>query len=162
MSGAPNEGWSDFLVASAGATAALTGLVFVAISINLTRILELAGVPLRALRTLVVLANALLVSLLALAPDPSNAQLGIPLLALGLAGWIVANVLTRRESAGGHRPDQTANVVLTQAATLPFVVAGISVWAGAGGGLTWLLVGVLLSLVAGLANAWVLLVEILR
>lgn len=162
MSVPPNAGWSDYLVASAGATAALTGLVFVAISINLARVMELPGVPVRAGRTLVVLINALLVSLLALAPDPSDAELGIPLLGLGLAGWAVATIQTRLEMAASHHEHQLANAILVQAATLSFVVAGVSVWAGAGGGLTWLLVGVLLSLVAGLANAWVLLVEILR
>ena len=51
---------------------------------------------------------------------------------------------------------------MTQVGTLPFIVAGITVWAGAGGGLAWLLVGVVLALVCGIANAWVLLVEILR
>jgi hypothetical protein len=41
-------GRSDFLVASAGATAALAGLVFVALSINLAKILALEGVTERA------------------------------------------------------------------------------------------------------------------
>ena len=42
------------------------------------------------------------------------------------------------------------------------VVAGASVMSGAGGGLYWLPPSVVLAFVAGLANAWVLLVEILR
>jgi len=58
--------WSEFLVAIAGASSALTGLVFVALSINLARIIELPGVSGRAAETLIVLAGALIGSLAAL------------------------------------------------------------------------------------------------
>ncbi len=34
--------WHDFFVAQVGATAALTGLVFVALSVNITQILRLS------------------------------------------------------------------------------------------------------------------------
>jgi modulator of FtsH protease len=141
---------------------ALTGLVFVAISINLSRIIDLPGLPARAGATIVVLANALIVSLIALAPDPSNAALGIALLAFGLAGWVIATRLELRLGTNTGRAHRATNLLLTQIATLPFVIAGISVWADTGGGLTWLLAGVVLSTVRGLTNAWVLLVEILR
>lgn len=52
--------------------------------------------------------------------------------------------------------------VSSQLATLPFVVAGISIVVGFGGGLYWLLAGVGVALIVGLLNAWILLVEILR
>ena len=42
------------------------------------------------------------------------------------------------------------------------VVAGLSLLARAGGGLYWLLQAALVAILAGLTNAWVLLVEILR
>ena len=87
VSAAPNDGWSDFLVASSGATGALTGLVFVAISINLEKILDNPGLPARAGQTIIVLANALVASLVALAAHPSPTQLGAALLLIGLAGW---------------------------------------------------------------------------
>jgi modulator of FtsH protease len=45
---------------------------------------------------------------------------------------------------------------------VPYVIAGISLIAGAGGGLWWLLAGIIGALVGAVINAWVLLVEILR
>ncbi len=40
-------GWHDFFVAQVGAAAALTGLLFVALSLNITRILQYAWLPAR-------------------------------------------------------------------------------------------------------------------
>ena len=45
MTGADINEWSDFGVGVAGATAALTGLLFVAVSINLDRILQYRTLP---------------------------------------------------------------------------------------------------------------------
>ena len=53
-------------------------------------------------------------------------------------------------------------VVITQTATLPFVVAGGLVARGNASGLYWTVAGVLASFAAGMQNAWVLLIEILR
>jgi len=87
-----SAGWTDFLVAAAGATGALVGLVFIGLSINL----------------------ALL------------------------------------------------RFVLYQAATTPLLVAGLSLRHDIANGMLWFAVGVLLSLIVSLFNAWVLLIEILR
>ena len=72
--------WSDLFVATAGASAALTGLLFVAVSINLERILKGEGLPERGLVTVVLLLEVLVISLVCLIPGQSPLALGIELL----------------------------------------------------------------------------------
>lgn len=53
-------------------------------------------------------------------------------------------------------------IALAQLATVPFVLAGITLVLGTLGGLYWLVPGLIFSMTLGVATAWVLLVEILR
>jgi hypothetical protein len=41
MSGYATAGWSEFFLAAAGATAALSGLIFVGLSVNVRTVIEL-------------------------------------------------------------------------------------------------------------------------
>jgi hypothetical protein len=155
--------WTDMFVAAAGASAALAGLVFVAVSINIERILALEGMPDRALQTLIQLLAVVVFSLLALAPGQSNTTLGLELVALAIpltlaSSWLISRALKAR--GGGTLLDPRVFVIAT--GTVPFVVAGVSLILDAGGGLYWLLAGVVAAVIGGVLNAWVLLVEILR
>ncbi len=159
------EGWEGFFAASAGAAATLTGLVFVGLSINLSGILASPGLPGRAGEAVIVLAGGLLVSTLALVPGQPATLLGAEVLVLGLAVWGIPAVIETRalRRRQWQRPSQIAvRVILGQLATLPMLIAAVSLLAGAGGGLYWLVPGVILSYVAGLLGAWVLLIEIMR
>ena len=49
-----------------------------------------------------------------------------------------------------------------QAATLPFVAAGVAVLNWGVGGLYWLVGGVILSFLAAVVESWILLVDIHR
>lgn len=157
--------WADFFGAEVAAAAALTGLVFVAISINLTKILAIPGMSGRAAETLVILTGALLVSTLALVPDQPSIAFGVELLVVSLLVWALVT-RTELQAFAKHefqRPIQIGiRVSLGQLATLPFIIAGVSILGGAGGGLYWVVAGVIFSYVASLSNSWVLLVEILR
>ena len=163
MNAYSTENWSDFLVASSGASVALAGLVFIGVSINLKPILELPGLPSRAAQTIVVLATALAVSLALLAPEISRVAAGLEVLLVGGAGWFTANLIQLR-AGGAHdvRAHRRFALITIQVATVPFLISGISVLTSFGGGLYWMQAGVVLSLLVGLVNGWVLLVEILR
>jgi len=69
--------WADFFAAELGAAAALTGLVIVGISINVTRILQDKGLPGRAIETLVLPTGILVASTYALVPHQPDGLLGI-------------------------------------------------------------------------------------
>src|SRR5688572_24516535 len=95
--------WKDLFVAAAGASAALAGLVFVAVSINLDRILALEGVTNLALSTLALLIGVLIISMFGLIPGQEANTLGFELLAVSLVltafvggqGWRSASVSER-------------------------------------------------------------------
>ncbi len=53
-------------------------------------------------------------------------------------------------------------VVQTQLAYVPFFVSGILLLGRSTAGPYWMVPGLIFALIAGVANAWVLLVEILR
>jgi hypothetical protein len=69
--------WGGFGGAMAGATAALTGLLFVAVSLNLGRILEFPGLPTRAAQTLMLFAAPLFTGLLLIVPGQPAAALAV-------------------------------------------------------------------------------------
>ena len=71
-----------------------------------------------------------------------------------LATWGSATRITTAQ--------KLSRMTLTIAATLPFVVAGAALILNRDGALYWTAGGVIVSIVAGVWNAWVLMVEILR
>jgi hypothetical protein len=91
--------------------------------------------------------------------------LGAELLGAGLVAWLILVVIDVRAVRGrvGPSPGVLAGrVVITQVAVLPLLAAGVSLLLRAGGGLYWLVPGVVLCLVVAVLDAWVLLIEILR
>ena len=162
---APTAGWGDFLVAASGATGALTGLLFVALSINLSRIIGYPSLPGRAAETLLVLAAALTDTLLALVPGQPARRLGVEFLIVALVAWVVP-VSMQIEAFRKHQYPRARfpmiRLVLHQSATIPLVAAGLSLMGFFAGGLGWLALAIVTSIVFSLTSIWVLLVEILR
>jgi hypothetical protein len=158
------EPWADFSVGTAGAAAALAGLLFVAVSINLDVILAGAAAG-RAGQALVLLVTPIFLALALLIPEQPGTALGIELIVIGVLAGAALAWLARPGRRSAHQPVSSwvgTSVLPAAVVSLGSVVAGVGVLTGSLGGLYWLPVAVALGLLGGLTNAWVLLVEVRR
>jgi len=164
-----NAEWHGFFAPQVGATAALTGLLFVALSVNIARIMQFPWLPSRAGLTIVVLVAALLESSLTLFP-PTLARFGLDATMLvaivayasalslwGLKRKVPSEWRTHPDYGRAH----LLNLAAIQFATIPAIV-GVALLLAGGNGYAWVAMGVLFSLVYGILSSWILLVEILR
>jgi hypothetical protein len=159
--------WTDFGVATVGATAALAGLLLVAVSINLKLILDerYPTLPNRAAQTLIFFALPLFTALLLLVPGQPGAALSWEMIVTGVsigAYLLVADFrlpLTEYETKLTWTISRLAPAVVICGS---LIVAGATLLAHSGGGLYWVVPSVLGAIAFGLFNVWVLLIEILR
>jgi hypothetical protein len=156
--------WHEFAAATAGASATLTGLLFVAISINLDRILEVDRLPRRAAGTMSVLLAMLVAAMFLLAPGQRDAAVGVEIAATGLALGVIAAIVTvRTERTAGEPLVWTLGPIVTlMTPAIALMVAGLSTALKGGGGLYWFLAAAVVGFSCAAANAWVLLVEVKR
>jgi hypothetical protein len=157
------QGWSNFFVGELGAAAALTGLLFVAVSINLARVLEFPHLPMRAAEALLDLLSVLIVTSFALIPHQSSIAYGVEIGTTGLVGWAAhTRAMIRSRKFDRQYIGFVPRFLVNQIPPLPFVIAGGLLIAGRSAGVYWIVPGILLSFAAGIFGAWVLLVEIQR
>ncbi|HSJ73014.1 MAG TPA: hypothetical protein VK904_01755 [Miltoncostaeaceae bacterium] len=127
-------------------------------------ILAFKGLPERALEALVILLGALVASALCLTPVATE-TLGWLLLVESIAALAVVAALLRvslPHRRGRSPATMAGQLLLSAVGTLLFLIGAISLAAGAGGGLYWVLGGIVGAVVGAVLNAWVLLIEILR
>jgi modulator of FtsH protease len=154
--------WHDLFVAIAGAAAALAGLLFVAVSINLSRILKFEVLPTRAVETLSIMIGLLLLAVIMLIPGTTALGTEILILGLGLTVLLLPKRLLIRRNKDEPLTWTLTPIAIVVAGSLPMVAAGISVLARVGGGLYWLVPEIVLGFIGAIMNAWILLVEIHR
>ena len=100
-----------------------------------------------------------------LVPEQPALLLGAMLTAVGLVAVLAPVLLQSR--TWGLRKEATALERITRAVSseglnLAFLIGGVLIFAGARSGLYWIAAGDILSIVAIVMSAWVLMIEILR
>jgi modulator of FtsH protease len=159
------EGWHDFLLTEAAAAAVLTGLIFVAVSINLSRILSLPRLPPRALQSIVILMTIFVVSSVLLVPEQPIEVIGSEVLVCGVIAWLIVmrlDLMIQRATDRQYRQSYRVLIVLNQVAIVPYIIAGGYILLYGLDGVYVLVLATLISAIKALIDAWVLLVEINR
>lgn len=162
------DAWHDFYVASAGAAAALAGLIIVAMTVNIGTILKMAVMPARAAATIGSLTLSVVVSVSSLIPGQAMWHLGAETLvftigALALAVVAGRQILRHRQGQEGvSRRARFFKVAVVIGQITPFLVGSVLLLAGEESGLYWNAAGIVLVFIGSVLSAWILLVEILR
>jgi len=152
--------WASFGAALAAVAGALTGLLFVAVSVKGDALAASPSLRARATQTLVLFVTSVLAAVFLVAPQPA-AALGAELLAVAVVSGGGLLILDRR---AGHGSDQEVARYIERFSpnTITAVlvgVAGLTLLVKAGGGLYWLIPAAMASLVGGVLDAWLFLVK---
>ncbi len=169
MTGYSTEGWNELFILAGGAAAALSGLIFVGLSVNIKSVLDIEkkdGAPLltgRGLEALVDLLNILVICIVAATPNIDRGVLAAFILVVAAESAISpirAALVTRGRSE--IRKYTLQRLITSVALTLIYVVTGVTLAVQHGGGLLWLPAAFVLSVFIAALNAWILLVEVMR
>jgi hypothetical protein len=155
--------WQEFFSVVSLAAATLTGLLAVALSLNVRAVAASPARIGRARESLVALTVLQLVSIFVLIPQQGRVALGAELVVLDVA---VLSLVSRLQSMTVHRlPVQnrrrwTIRIVLGTSVTVVIGISGVSLIVGRHGGLLWLIPVALYGLIWPTFNAWILTIHL--
>lgn len=156
--------WTDFFVASAGAAAALAGLLIVAVSGDVDRVIAIPGMVSRAGVAIALLVLVTLVALVALIPGLSDVGYGLIVAAAGVVAVLFA-VLSLARLVGARAGGLGEALVKGALGVLPgllITIGGLLALFGAASSPAWVAAGILISVVFSVLTVWVILIEIRR
>jgi hypothetical protein len=163
---AVTDNWATFAVVSGGAAAALTGLLFVAVSIRIEVIARSKELRSRAAQTLTLFATVLVVGLVLAIPDQAPGVVGAELIATALFAGAAFIWLGRRAERAARASSPTATGALLDSVApnavtaVLLAIAGVLVALGLEAGLYVLVVPVVAALLGGIVSAWLLLAKL--
>jgi len=144
--------WQNFYIMIGTANAAITGLLFVALSMHLKQILSHPIYKPRAIVVLAILTTQIVISAIVLAPQP-RVLMGVEI--LGINVFFLAINLRNRAPAR-----ITPGSALTIAFRVIYLLASVSLITGFGGGF-YILGGILtLTVARSLSSCWSLLTAV--
>lgn len=158
------EAWREFNVAMAGATAALAGLAIVAASVNIGEIVKEKSLTSRLAAGISGLVLAILGSGVGLIPEITLSAYGVTMIVLAIAAGAFPLDAARRiyQNQDPANRMRAGKVAIVFAPPLAYVVGGVMLVSGFGGGLVAFAVGSMTAIVAAILVSWIVLVEVLR
>ena len=157
--------WHDLFVATASAAAALAGLIFVGISINLQKILEFAKLPERALMPLILLLSIIILSILFLIPQQPLHRLGIEILIVATLTWLITLKIDYSIYKGTdpkYKKEILLNCMFDQLSVTPYIFNGVFFIYADKYGTYFFVAAIIFSFIKVITDAWVLTIEINR
>jgi hypothetical protein len=157
--------WDSFFTAEVGASAALAGLIFVSITINLQRIVANPSVTARAFQALLFLVGTFLLAALLLVPGQTPQEQGAELLAVTVSVWAVLDGFewsAWRRASALYRGFLTGHSIQIQIPYVFAVVGSIALLRSDPSALYWFVPATLATFLIAILEAWVLTIEILK
>jgi hypothetical protein len=157
------EGWTDFNVALMGAAAALVGLVIVAASVNIGRIIKSPSVSARLAAGIAGLVLAIVGAAVGLIPGITDLGYGITMLVAAILCALFSAQAARQVYANRHPANRVklGKSIVAFFAPVAYAVGSVVLIAGIGGE-TWFAVGAIAAIIAAVLISWIALVEVLR
>jgi hypothetical protein len=153
--------WSDFATIAGSASGALTGLLFVAVSLNRERVAASPALRSQAGQTLVLFLMPLIISIVLVVPGTPRWVLGLELVAIAVVSGVAMGMIARGREPEGNGPEDSLARLLDRVSVnlltmILVLVAGCIELAG-NDGLYWLAPAIVIALVNGVVNAWLFL-----
>jgi hypothetical protein len=157
------EAWTDFNVAVAGATAALAGLLIVALSVNVGEIVKAPTLTARAASAISTLLLGLVATASGLIPSQPIWVLGLEIALATVVAWVLqVHAMAVLARDGRTTREHLAKSIVGVIPLVAFSVGSVMLLLGMPGGFYAVAAGCVLSIVAAVIFSWVALVEVLR